>query len=341
MLSRRKLLTGTIGAGLVLSAGHAQRVAAQSPAADLERNKEVVRRLKESQGTKDEAAVQRELTAPGAKRLRAGIEHLAKNAQDQGFPNPGPNLRTAFPDRTDVIETMIAEDDRVGMIFRVSGTHQGNFLGIPATGKKFEFQELALFRLADGKVTESWFMADEAGLMRQLGARMPVRKDGRTIVPPLGNAGEDPDVVIKRLQAGPLATTEDRNRLLIARSKGSVPLPKSELAPDFRQTRVGFQHLRDYGDRKGLASQNITDAMPERHDRIEDFIAEGENVWMRFRLAAVHSKPLYGLPPAGKHVDVTEIGVMRVVDGKWKQAWYFGDELGLLLQLGFVDTLQA
>jgi hypothetical protein len=40
-------------------------------------------------------------------------------------------------------------------------------------------------------------------------------------------------------------------------------------------------------------------------------------------------------------VDVTEVGVMRVVDGKWKQAWYFGDELGLLLQLGFLDTLQA
>jgi predicted ester cyclase len=120
-----------------------------------------------------------------------------------------------------------------------------------------------------------------------------------------------------------------------------VPLPKRELASDFRQTRVGFQNLRDYGDRKGVSSQNITDAMPDRHDRIENFIAEGENVWMRFRLAAVHSKPLYDLPPAGKHVDVTEIGVMRVVDGKWKQAWYFGDELGLLLQLGFVDTLQA
>jgi predicted ester cyclase len=341
MLSRRTLLTRTFGAGLALSAAHPARLAAQSPAADLERNKEVVRRLKESQGTKDEAAVQRELTAPGSKRLRAGIEHLARNAQDQDFPNPGPNLRTAFPDRTDVIESMIAEGDRVGMIFRVSGTHQGNFLGIPPTGKKFEFLEMAMFRLADGKVTESWFMADEAGLMRQLGAKMPPRRDGKTLAPPLSNAGEDPDVVLKRLQAGPLATIEDRNRLLIARSKASTPLPKSEQAADFKQTRVGFQHLRDYGDRKGVPSQNITDAMPDRHDRIEDFIAEGENVWMRFRLAAVHSKPLYGLPPAGKHVDVTEIGVMRVVEGKWKQAWYFGDELGLLLQLGFVDALQA
>jgi predicted ester cyclase len=339
MLSRRRLLSGTIGAGLALTA-RPGLVAAQS-SSDLERNKDVVRRLKESQGTKDEAAVARELTAPDAKRLRAGIEHLAKNAQGQDFPNPGPNLRTAFPDRADAIESMIAEGDRVGMIFRVRGTHQGNFLGIPPTGKKFEFLELAMFRLAGGKVTESWFMADEAGLMRQLGAKMPPRKDGQLIVPSVTGQGEDSDAVIKRLQGGPLTTVEDRNRLLIARSKGSAPLPKSELAPDFRQTRVGFQYLRDYGDKKGVPEQNITAAMPERHDRIEDFIAEGENVWMRFRLNAVQSKPLYGLPPAGKHVDVTEIGVMRVVDGKWKQAWYFGDELGLLLQLGILDTLQA
>jgi predicted ester cyclase len=339
MLSRRKLLTGTVGASLMLTAGRPQRAAAQADL--LARNKDVVRRLKESQGTKDEAAVARELTAPGAKRLRAGIEHLAKNAEGQNFPSPGQNLRTAFPDRTDVIETMIAEGDRVGMIFRVSGTHQGNFYGIPPTGKKFEFLEMAMFRLADGKVTESWFMADEAGLVRQLGGKMPARQDAALIVPPLGNAGEDPDAVIKRLEAGPLATVEDRNRLLIARSKGSAPLPKSELAGDFKQARVGFQLLRDYGDKKGLSQQNITFAMPDRHDRIEDFIAEGEHVWMRFRLAAVQSKPLYGLPPAGKRVDVTEVGVMRVVDGKWKEAWYFGDELGLLLQLGILDTLQA
>jgi hypothetical protein len=39
--------------------------------------------------------------------------------------------------------------------------------------------------------------------------------------------------------------------------------------------------------------------------------------------------------------NLARIGVTRVVDGKWKQARYFGDELGLLLHLGFVDTLQA
>ena len=60
--------------------------------------------------------------------------------------------------------------------------------------------------------------------------------------------------VIKRLQAGPLATAEDRNRLLIARSKeiGAGAQERGSRL-DFKQTRVGFQHLRDYGDRKGLA----------------------------------------------------------------------------------------
>jgi len=99
MLSRRRLLTGTVGAGLALSAGYAQRVAAQSSAADLERNKDVVRRLKESQGTKDEAAVQRELTAPGSKRPARRHRASGEECAGPGLPNPGPNLRTAFPDR--------------------------------------------------------------------------------------------------------------------------------------------------------------------------------------------------------------------------------------------------
>ena len=51
MLSRRKLLNGTVGAGLALAAAFPRGAAAQTPAADLERNKAVVRRLKESQGT--------------------------------------------------------------------------------------------------------------------------------------------------------------------------------------------------------------------------------------------------------------------------------------------------
>jgi len=340
MLTRRTLLNATLGlgAGLALPMT-ARRAAAQQPAtSQLEHNKSLVRRFKESQRTKDEAAIMREVLAPDSKRLRAGFEHLGNNAKDQGFASPGPNLRDAIPDRADVIEEMIAEGDQVGMLFRVTGTHRGDFYGIAPTGKAVNVYEAGIFRIADGKIVESWFMADEAGLLKQLGAQLPSRKDGKRVAPPVTGLGEDPDAVVRRLEAGPLATPEDRNRLIVARSKGSAPAP-GDRTPDFRGARAGFQHLRDYGVAKGVGDQTITVALPDRRDRIDGFIAEGENVWMRFKVAGTHGGNLYGMAPTGIQVEAPEIGIMRLVDGKWKQTWYFGDELGLMLQLGALHML--
>ena len=76
----------------------------------VERNKATVRRFKEAQGTKDEAAMLREVLAPNYTRLRGGMANLAANARDQGFPESRAFLRSAFPDRIDVIEDIIAED---------------------------------------------------------------------------------------------------------------------------------------------------------------------------------------------------------------------------------------
>jgi predicted ester cyclase len=332
MFTRRGFINAALGTGtgLALTGSDMQWAAAQTGASQIERNKAVIRRFKDSQGTKDEDAVMREILAPNFKRSRVGMENLNANARDQGFPSAGPGLRTAFPDRNDLIEDMIAEGDMVAMKFRSRGTHAGSFNGIPPTGKKYDIQNMALFRLADGKIADAWFMTDEAGLLLALGAKLPA---------PIAGAGEDPDVVIKRLAAGPLASPEDRNRLLVARSKGSSPFARDNYAPDFRQTRVGFQHLRDYGEKTGTGSQNLTAATSERRDRIENLIAEGDKVAMRFRVVAVHTKPLYGLPPSGKRIEVAEVGIFRVVDGKLKEAWYYGDELGLLLQLGIVNAV--
>jgi predicted ester cyclase len=337
MLTRRTLLTASLatGAGLALAPSAIDRAAAQAPA--LERNKAAVRRFKEAQGTKEEADAMREVLAPSYKRWRGGIEHLAANARDQGFPGPGAYLRGAFPDRTDTIEDIVADGDRVGMLFRVRGTHKGNFFGIAPTDKPFDIYELGLFRLADGKITEAWFMADELGLLQQLGAKMPARKDGKRIAPPVTGGGEDPDQLLAQLRAKS-STAQDRNRIMVVGSKGSAPAA-SDRANDFRQTRVGFQHLRDYGNAKGVGSETITAALPGRRDRVDDVLAEGDEVWMRFRVAGTHGGRLYGLAPTGKRVEVPEVGRMRFVDGKWKEAWYFADELGLLLQLDAVDAV--
>src|SRR6266849_6812479 len=174
---------------------------AYAQASSLDRNKAVVRRFKESQGTKDEAQAMREVLAPNYKRWRAGFEHIGANARDQGFPGPGSYLRGAFPDRTDTIEAMIAEGDMVGMLFKVRGTHKGNFYGIEPTAKTIDVYELGLFRLAGNQITEAWFLGDEAGMLKQLGAKLPPRKDGQRIVPPVTDDGEIPDMMAGRLQA--------------------------------------------------------------------------------------------------------------------------------------------
>jgi predicted ester cyclase len=337
MLTRRGMLRGAAGASLML-AGGARSAGAQ--ASQRERNKAAVLGYKEAMKSKPQTEVEAAFMGPGYRRIRSGMQNIAANAQGQGFPPAGDYLRGAFPDRTDTVEEIVADGDMVGVLFKLTGTHKGNFFGIAPTGKSIDVYEAGIFWLADGKIVESWFMADEVRLLRQIGATLPARNDGKRIAPPLTGEGEDAEAVIKRLAAGPLDQVEDRNKLLVVRSKGSTP-PSDLRAPDFRQRRAGFQSLREFGERNGAPTETVTAAMPERTDPIDGLLAEGEKVWMRFKLSAVHSKPLYGLPPAGRRVEAPEIGIARIVDGKWKDAWYFGDELGLLLQLGYADQVLA
>jgi predicted ester cyclase len=338
MRTRRTFLKNALGAGagLVVAARQPRRALAQTESA-LDRNKSVVRRYKEAM---NRGAATEEFFAPGYKRLRAGLLHLGDNARDQGFRGPGAGLRDAIPDRMDVIEEIVADGDKVGMLWRLTGTHKGELYGIPPTGRKIDIYELGILRLANDKIAEGWFMADEAGLLRQLGAGLPPRKDRKLIVPEPLNTGEDPDIVLRRLKALPAASVEDRNKLVVASSKTSAPA-SAERTPDYRQRRFGFQHLRDYGVARGVAEFNITRAFPDRRDRIDDLLAEGDKVWMHFELAGTHSASLYGLPPTGRRVEAPEIGIMRIVDGKWKDSWYFGDELGLLLQLDALQVLRG
>ena len=63
-----------------------------------------------------------------------------------------PKIRMAFPDLQHSIREQIAEGDLVATLSIVSGTHQGTFLGVPASGRMVTFQHLDLDRVSDGKV---------------------------------------------------------------------------------------------------------------------------------------------------------------------------------------------
>ena len=78
--------------------------------------------------------------------------------------------RTSFPDWHERVDDIVAEGDRVVIRFTSTGTQRGEFAGIAPTGRKVSIQEVAIFRLVDGKIVEQWGMPDIHGLMQQLGA---------------------------------------------------------------------------------------------------------------------------------------------------------------------------
>jgi predicted ester cyclase len=298
--------------------------------AEQERNKAVALRFKKNQGTPQMPQVEKEVLAPNYNRIRGGNFHLAANAHDQGWPHPGLYLRTAFPDRVDVMEHVIAEGDTVGLLFRLNATHEGNLFGIPPTKKKIDVYEIALLRIVNGQMVEGWFMMDEAELLRQLGAKMPARKDGRIIAPPAPELGESAEAHLKR----PL----DAHKAILARSRFSAP-PPDDKAPDFKRKREAFQYLHDWGVARGKGSETLRTAIGNRRDPIDRFVSDGDAAWMRFYLHGTHDKVLYGMPPTGQRIGVPAVDVSRFVGGKWKESWCFGDELGLLLQLGKPNLL--
>ena len=76
---------------------------------------------------------------------------------------------TAFPDLHFTIEDMIAEGDTVVARFTTRGTHQGNLMGIPPTGKQVSGTGMFIDRIVNGKGVEQWFHTDDLGLLQQLG----------------------------------------------------------------------------------------------------------------------------------------------------------------------------
>ena len=86
-------------------------------------------------------------------------------------------LHTAFPDYTVRVEDQITEGDKVVTRWIGSGTHQGPFQGMPATGKAIEMEGLTIFRIVNGKLVEGWTIPDLVSLLQQIGA-MPEPKQG-------------------------------------------------------------------------------------------------------------------------------------------------------------------
>jgi steroid delta-isomerase-like uncharacterized protein len=99
---------------------------------------------------------------PGGKPDKAGVLELYRR------------LRQAFPDFTPEIHWQCADGDVVTTYKTYHGTHRGDFLGVPGTGRRVSFETVDAMRVRDGKIVEHWGVANLYSVMQQLGVIAPL-----------------------------------------------------------------------------------------------------------------------------------------------------------------------
>jgi steroid delta-isomerase-like uncharacterized protein len=132
----------------------------------------LVRRLHEIWNTGDLAAVD-EIYAEDFVGHFPPSSHLPDRRGRDGAREGIRRAKTAFPDWHEAVEAMVAEGNMVVTRYTSTGTHLGEFRGLPGrppTGRKITVPEISIYRVARGRVAEQWCLLDELGRLQQLGA---------------------------------------------------------------------------------------------------------------------------------------------------------------------------
>jgi len=80
-----------------------------------------------------------------------------------------------LPDLKFNVDDTVTEKDKLVVAWTITGTHKGDFLGVPATNKKVSFSGITINQIAGGKIIESTVIWDGLGLLEQFGIALPVR----------------------------------------------------------------------------------------------------------------------------------------------------------------------
>jgi steroid delta-isomerase-like uncharacterized protein len=129
-----------------------------------EHNKAVVRRFFEEVLNQQQMAILDQILAPDFRTT-----FPATPPGREGFKQAVEAIFRGFPDTHSHVEDMIAEGDRVAARGHWTGTHQGEFMGIPPTGKQVTVRYCDIWVVENGKITRNWVEMDMLGMLQQLG----------------------------------------------------------------------------------------------------------------------------------------------------------------------------
>ena len=87
--------------------------------------------------------------------------------------------RAAFPDLNVIINDLVIAGDKAALSFALSGTHEGDLMGISATGREMRVDGMTLSRFENGQIVEEWELLDQLSMFQQLGIE-PVQSQAQT-----------------------------------------------------------------------------------------------------------------------------------------------------------------
>jgi steroid delta-isomerase-like uncharacterized protein len=132
-----------------------------------EQNKAFVRRIYDELWNERKLEVADEVIAEDGVNYDTGLVPLPFSPEE--MKGTVRMITAAFPDNHHAVEEMIAEGEKVVARVTLTGTHEGELMGIPPTRRRIEVTEIHIYRLADGKAVEHRVGRDDMGAMRQLG----------------------------------------------------------------------------------------------------------------------------------------------------------------------------
>ena len=133
-----------------------------------EQNKTVIRRYYEELWNKGNLGLASDIFAADAVRHDPNTAAPTRVAEAIA-PYVAMN-RTAFPDLHFTIDDLMVDGDKVVARWTFRGTHNGEYMGVPASGKQVVMGGIGIYRVAGGKITDLWVVSDDLTLMQQIGA---------------------------------------------------------------------------------------------------------------------------------------------------------------------------
>lgn len=237
----------------------------------------------------------------------------------------------AFPDLKFTVDLVAAEGDQVATRWTATGTQRGEWQGIAPTNREVTWQGTNIFRFECGQIVESWSEADHLGLLSQLGA---------TDIPTLLATPAAPaQAATSASAATPCADESAEANVATARRWTEEVYTGKDLAVlDEILDPAAIHHGAAFPDVAGAeaikeALAGTFTAFPDITLTVDDTIADGDLVVVRWSGTGTNDGPWLGMDPTGKTAHFTGINIYRFACGKIVESWSEMDSLAVLREL--------